>query len=417
MRKGQRPGLKIGMNLSGDRGGYRRVLPFRPAWLVIALVAAMDVVFIVPAVLAFQDAAAGWSNFDSLFDLVGAFFLSAWLIGWLLAPLVLTLVLIIMLFGREVLRTSPGRLDVFLGLPVLGITARYDLAKVRNLRIEKALPKSGHSWRGPHLVFDYGASTVRLGYDIGIGELAEIRRGIERAGGISIRDGEARAEEPAPQREPDEDVLSAPLTAKAACDDPPATLASPSTLALIIANLIPLAGAVFLGWKLSDVMVLYWAESAIIGFFNICKIVVIGRWLALLAAPFFLGHFGGFMSIHFLFIYLFFVKGVSAGSVSGGDLAEVGQLFVNLWPALLALFVSHAYSFFHNFIGRQEYRGRTVKMQMSEPYSRIIFMHLVLIFGGGLSILLGQPTPVLIIVIGLKIYFDVKAHLKQRTRS
>ena len=51
---------------------------------------------------------------------------------------------------------------------------------------------------------------------------------------------------------------------------------------------------------------------------------------------------------------------------------------------------------------------------MSEPYSRIIFMHLVLIFGGGLSMFLGEQTPVLIIVIGLKIYFDIKAHIKQR---
>ena len=54
---------------------------------------------------------------------------------------------------------------------------------------------------------------------------------------------------------------------------------------------------------------------------------------------------------------------------------------------------------------------------MSEPYSRIVFMHMVLIFGGGLTLFLGQPAPVLIIVIGLKIYFDIKAHLKQRSQS
>jgi hypothetical protein len=54
---------------------------------------------------------------------------------------------------------------------------------------------------------------------------------------------------------------------------------------------------------------------------------------------------------------------------------------------------------------------------MSEPYSRIIFMHLVLIFGGGVTMILGETTPVLLIVIALKIYFDIKAHLKQRTRS
>ena len=54
-----------------------------------------------------------------------------------------------------------------------------------------------------------------------------------------------------------------------------------------------------------------------------------------------------------------------------------------------------------------------MNQQMTEPYSRIIFMHLVLIFGGGLTLVLGNPAPVLLLVIGLKIYFDVKAHLKQ----
>ena len=53
---------------------------------------------------------------------------------------------------------------------------------------------------------------------------------------------------------------------------------------------------------------------------------------------------------------------------------------------------------------------------MSEPYERIAFMHLVLIFGGGLTLVLGEPTPVLLVVIALKIWFDVKAHLKQRIR-
>jgi len=44
-------------------------------------------------------------------------------------------------------------------------------------------------------------------------------------------------------------------------------------------------------------------------------------------------------------------------------------------------------------------------------------MHLVLIFGGGISLVIGQIAPVLIAVIGLKIYFDVRAHIRERARS
>jgi chromate transport protein ChrA len=119
------------------------------------------------------------------------------------------------------------------------------------------------------------------------------------------------------------------------------------------------------------------------------------------------------MAVHFLFIYTLFVKGPEGMDASGGDLTEVARLFVGLWPALAALFISHAYSFFTNFLGRREYRNRTVKDQMSEPYSRIVFMQLVLIVGGGLSMALGQAEPVLVAVIGLKIYFDVRAHIRE----
>ena len=88
-----------------------------------------------------------------------------------------------------------------------------------------------------------------------------------------------------------------------------------------------------------------------------------------------------------------------------------------LAPALIALFLTHGYSFLVNFLGRKEHASRTIQTQMSEPYGRIIFMHLVIIFGGGLALVLGEPTPVLMIVIALKIWFDLRSHLKQREKG
>jgi len=325
----------------------------------------------------------------------------------------MTGVLLMMLFGREVVRAQPGSVELFTGLPLLGLGAAYEVSKMRNLRFERPPPKSGRSWRAGHLAFDYGANTVRFGSSLDGNSALALSHRIESAAG-AVRRGEATAEELEPAWEPEE-AFSVPAAPVAEVSGPSLTLASPSSILLILANLIPVAGTVFLGWRLSDVMVLYWAESAVVGFYNLLKIAVIGRWLALLAGPFFLGHFGGFMAVHFLFIYGIFVEGFGkGGSTSGGDLAEVAALFVGLWPALLALFVSHGYSFFTNFIGRGEYRGRTVKDQMGEPYRRIVFMHLVLVFGGGLSLVLGSPTPVILLVIVLKVWFDLRAHLKQR---
>lgn len=417
IRKGLKPGFRFGPESATAGEGFRRVLPFRRSWVAIAILAAMDAAFLFPAVYTFRQAMSEWGAYDSLFDLVGALFLSAWLIGWSMAPLMLTAILLLMLFGREVLKAAPGVVDIFIGIPVFGVTARYDVGKMRNLRYETPPKKSGKSWRGPHLVFDYGANAVAVGSGVGEAEVAELRHQLESATGVKIRHRSALAEETSEDWDAEtvKPVVQPVTDAPALRPETPLTLQSPTTLALIAANLVPVAGSAFFGWNLSDVMVLYWAESAIVGFFNVCKIIVIGRWAALFAAPFFIGHFGGFMAVHFLFIYTIFVEPSQAAVSSGGDLAQVAALFTGLWPALLALFASHAFSFFANFMGRREYVGRKVNDQMGEPYGRIVFMHLVLIFGGGLAMVLGNPAPVILIVIALKIFFDVKAHLKQHS--
>ena len=102
-RQGLRPRFKVVIDRPGD--GLRRVLPFRRSPIAIAVLAAFDLVFLIPAVITFRQAAAEWSRFDSLFDLVGALFLSAWLLGWSIGPLLMTGVLLMMLFGSLSIKT------------------------------------------------------------------------------------------------------------------------------------------------------------------------------------------------------------------------------------------------------------------------------------------------------------------------
>ena len=415
IRKGIRAPVRPALDLPAD-GAFRRVYPFRRNWIAIAVMAVFDAVFTIPAVTVFSQAAKSWGRLDGLFDLVAALFSSAWLLGWSIAPISLTAILLLMLFGRETVRIEAGRLRVFLGMPWVGVAAEYELAGIRNLRLEQPPKKSGKSWRGRHLAFDYGANTMAFGSDVDERELERVRRAIEIELGRPVRVGEAAPEELAGQwktaRDHSPDEPAAVQSSGPA--GPPVHWSSPSALMLIAANLVPVAGAVWLGWELGDVMVLYWAESAIIGFYNLCKMAVIDRWLALLTGTFFVGHFGAFMAVHFLFIWGIFVKGFDA--TGSDELAEVARHFVGLWPALAALFVSHGISFFTNFIGRREYRGRSGKDQMAEPYSRIVLMHVTLIFGGGLALVLGSPTYVILVVIVAKIVLDVRAHLRERKK-
>jgi hypothetical protein len=52
------------------------------------------------------------------------------------------------------------------------------------------------------------------------------------------------------------------------------TASSRSALLLIVANLIPLIGVLFFGWSLWTVLVLYWVENGIVGFWNVPKILL-----------------------------------------------------------------------------------------------------------------------------------------------
>ena len=418
IRKGIRPGFRLGLDRPGSPDRFRQVLPLRRSWVAIILLAIFDIVFLIPAITTFQQAVELWTRPDDLFNLVAALFITFWLIGWSFAPLIMTSILVFLVFGREVIKANPGRVEQFFGVPLLGLIVTYDPSKMRNLRLEIPPKKSGKSWRGPHAAFDYGANSGEFGSNLTQADVERIRSQIEMATGVSIRRGDALPEDTQDDWGPDKltEALGEEPQAMGiehAGDSAPVSLSSPSALILIAANLVPVIGALFWDWNLGQVLVLYWAESAIIGFYNLCKIIVIGKYMAILAGPFFLSHFGAFMAVHFLFLYTLFIKGPE-GWNSGSSLVEVWAMFRALAPALIALFLSHGYSFLVNFIGRKEYASRTIQTQMSEPYGRIIFMHLVIIFGGGLALVLGEPTPVLIIVIALKIWFDLRAHRKQR---
>lgn len=414
------PGFCIALdNPFVHKGSMREVLPFRRSWLAITIIAIIDLVFLIPAFGVFQEASHSWAKLDSLMDLTFALFTSAWLLGWSLVPIILTLLLIILLFGREVLRAGAGWLEIGIGLPGIVLFIPYDPTRVRNIRLVTPKDKSGTSWRGRHIAFDNGGYQIDFGSALDEGRLSVIKEQLEAASGVVFRNGNATEDELSTEQLPQEHPPSPiqkeirPESDEVSIDPSRVSVSSFSTLTLIAVNLIPIVGWWLWGWSLSDVMVLYWAESAVVGFYNVCKMALISKWMVLLSGPFFLGHFGAFMAVHFLFIYSIFVQGFD-GSGMGDSLGEVVMIFSDLWPALLGLLLSHGVSLFTNFIGRKEYLGKTIKQQMMEPYNRILFMHLVLIFGGGLAMVLGDAGPVILLVILLKIIIDLRAHIQER---
>ena len=191
-----------------------------------------------------------------------------------------------------------------------------------------------------------------------------------------------------------------------------------STGALIFFNLIPLIGVLFFGWNLSSIMVLYWFENVIIGFFNAVKmakaegtkprtrlysgskpITVANKTSSIL---FFIVHFGMFTLGHGIFIFALFGRGLPAIS--------------NLLPAALCLFVSHGISYAYNYINNGEYQRVAFQDLFFQPYKRVIIMHITIIVGAFIAFQFEQPTFFLVVLIVLKIGVDTIYHKKEHTK-
>ncbi|MDP2717797.1 MAG: DUF6498-containing protein, partial [Candidatus Micrarchaeota archaeon] len=202
--------------------------------------------------------------------------------------------------------------------------------------------------------------------------------------------------------------------------DIPAKFASalhqPSVWALLGANMVTAIGVVYLGWSPASVLLLFWAESAVIGFYTVLKMLLArqerfdapdslaGKMLAgaafavvqasrLFLIGFFIVHYGIFMLVHLMFLLFFLVSETDPL----GALATVA-----LGGA--AYFLSHGYSFVVNFLDQKGAEKAKAKSLMMAPYPRIFLMHFVVFLGAFFGL------PALFLVAG-KTFFDLASHL------
>ncbi|MGH8630923.1 MAG: DUF6498-containing protein [Burkholderiales bacterium] len=197
---------------------------------------------------------------------------------------------------------------------------------------------------------------------------------------------------------------------------------SPSAVALIAANLLPLYGVAFLGWPVIALLLLYWIENVVLGVLNALRMLCINasdpaQWGAKLAmVPFFCFHYGLFTWFHGGFVFTIF----------GGDRGKAFDYWPDavlrvinengLWLTVSALAASHLFSFFWNFLYRGEFRVLTLQAQTMKPYTRVLVLHVALIFGGIVALVIGAPAALLVLVV-LKIGLDLKAHLKEHREA
>lgn len=185
-----------------------------------------------------------------------------------------------------------------------------------------------------------------------------------------------------------------------------------SSAALVLANLVPLAGALLGYWSSYELMLLFWAENIVIGLFQVLRMASVlvlrrqGEMLVMI--PFFIFHYGMFTFAHGTFLALLLGGGSDIQDAIAVLLGPAGLPW-----ALLALLGSHGLSFALNFLGGGEWRQVQPKTLMMQPYGRIVLLHLVIIFGGVIAMAANDATIALALLVVAKIVMDLRSHRRE----
>jgi len=197
----------------------------------------------------------------------------------------------------------------------------------------------------------------------------------------------------------------------------------PSVIALLLANLVPVAGVFFFGWEIFPLMFLFWSENVIIGVINVLKMLTANpespiSWAGkLFVIPFFCVHYGMFTFIHGVFVIGLFGGGFQpgAGFPTPETFWRIAQENYLGW-AILGLAISRGISFATNYLGKGEYRRASLQQLMQQPYGRIVVLHLTILFGGFLMMALHSPVWGLLLLVVLKVALDLRGHFAERRK-
>ena len=209
-----------------------------------------------------------------------------------------------------------------------------------------------------------------------------------------------------------------------------------SVVVLILANLFPLVGVLMYQWDVLSLLLLYWAETVVVGVMNIPRIIYTQtddllagmhrltggsmpefpfNWrpkipmnvFKVFLVPFFIFHYGMFCYGHLSLLLHLFSDDVEPMSIASSTLDPWQPAF---WIAVAAIFCSHWYLFFRNYIGRREYMWASMPVLIFRPYVRIAILHGVIIIGAILLPEIHSGLVMLLPLIALKIFIDLRLH-------
>ncbi len=218
----------------------------------------------------------------------------------------------------------------------------------------------------------------------------------------------------------------------------------------IAANLLSLAVALWLHWSAALILVLYWAENVVVAFWQVPRILLAGGSLTsglaeavlkyqkgvppelaieiqrqldqaaarvlprisnFFVAAFFLVHYGLFTYGHGVFVFALFLHQDLTVATLQEHLGNAG-----MGLALLGLMISHGVDFLRDLRSGRLARANPGRV-MSEPYHRIVILHLVVMGSGLLLVFLPYPAVGLVLLTLIKSGMDIYTYRKQQYRK
>ncbi len=204
---------------------------------------------------------------------------------------------------------------------------------------------------------------------------------------------------------------------------------SAASVALVAANLLPLALVLAGHGDVGGLVVLYWAENVVIGCYTVLRMLGAGRGALAekLGKSIFFGvHYGMFCFVHGVFVTTLFLSPEQQQAIRAlppwpGFGFFVQQLWLGanvmgllspgaLLLPLLALAVSHGVSFYTNYLRNGRYLSSSAQDSFWRPYPRMVLLHVCIIGGGFFIMRHGSSVPMLAALVIGKTLIDLGLH-------
>jgi len=201
--------------------------------------------------------------------------------------------------------------------------------------------------------------------------------------------------------------------------------AEPVTVLLLVsANLVPLVGVLYFDWDVFSVLFLYWIENGVVGVLNVPKILLTARnpdhdegaHVVYRAIAFPL-HYGIFWFVHGIAVFALTAGFASSTGTDLGLGVRTALADTGLLLAVIALILSHVANFWFNYVGRREYLRTTPEKQQTEPYPRMVALHVTIVVGGFAIVVLGQPEALIALLVLTKVVLDLGLYIADRERK